>query len=345
MNHLVIGGTRYMGRILVRMLLERGDDVAVFSRGNLRPDWWDQVEHIQGDRKDRDDFHEKLKGRSFDAVFDMQAFEKEDVESADETFAGNVGRYLMVSTGSVYLDGKLDFSTHIPFKESDVDWTSLDYTYPEGDDPYGVGKRHCEKYLQENSQVPFTIIRVPAVMGEDDPSARMWWWIQRALDGRGVVIPMNDRAPFRTLYAGDGASNFIRAVESPAAENQTYHIAMQQIMTPERWAGLIWEAAGHTCPITYIPKEIIGSQNGLGEYAPPLTRPIPYIHDLSRAEIDFGHMTTSAEKWISQTVEWYRSNPPAEDSEGYEHREEELRLAERWKELFGGLVGEWSEKS
>ena len=101
MKVLIIGGTRYMGRLAVEQLLERGDEVTVFSRGNVRPVWWDRVHHIAGDRTDRADFTEKLKGRAFDAVIDMRAFRKEDVESAHDTFYGTCGRYLMVSTGSV----------------------------------------------------------------------------------------------------------------------------------------------------------------------------------------------------------------------------------------------------
>ena len=85
MNVLVIGGTRYMGRIMVQELLDQGDHVTVFSRGNTRPDWWDQVEHVQGDRNDREDFNSKLKGKSFDAVVDTQAYRTEDVVSAVET--------------------------------------------------------------------------------------------------------------------------------------------------------------------------------------------------------------------------------------------------------------------
>ena len=115
MKILVIGGTRYMGRIMVQNLLDQGDEVTIFSRGNTQPEWWDQVGHIQGDRNDHDGFNAKLKGAPFDAVVDTQAYRWEDVESAIGTFEGSVGRYLFVSTGSVYLDGKLDFFTHSPF--------------------------------------------------------------------------------------------------------------------------------------------------------------------------------------------------------------------------------------
>ena len=163
MKVLIIGGTRYMGRLAVEEMLDRGDDVTVYSRGNAKPAWWDRVDHIAGDRTDRDDFRAKLKGRSFDAVIDTRAFRKEDVESAFETLHGSCGRYLMVSTGSVYMRDLVDYSQQCPFKESDVDWSSIDYTYPEGQDAYGVGKRHCEKWLQEHSRIPYTIIRVPAV--------------------------------------------------------------------------------------------------------------------------------------------------------------------------------------
>lgn len=344
MKILVIGGTRYMGRIAVQLLLDRGDEVTVFSRGNTRPALWDRITHVAGDRTDPGSFKSSLRGKAFDAVLDMQAFRKEHVETAVETFRGNVGRYLMVSTGSIYLDGKLDFATHCPFKESDVDWADLDYTYPEGEDPYGVGKRHCEKWLHENSDVPYTIVRIPAVMGWDDPTSRMWWWVQRALDGKGVVLPLEYQAPFRTLYCGDAAANFIRAIGSPGAENKTYHISMQEIMTPNRWAGLIWRATGHEPDILYVPREVLqrtlSTKEGenVAEYAPPLCRPIPYIQDLTRAINDFGFETTPVASWIQTTVDWYRGQYRGEDSKGYSRRSKELELGKRWKGRLKGLI-------
>ena len=65
MDVLMIGGTRFMGRIAVRKLLDQGDRVTVFSRGNVKPDWWDEVDHIQGDRFERDDFCLKGEGEKF----------------------------------------------------------------------------------------------------------------------------------------------------------------------------------------------------------------------------------------------------------------------------------------
>ena len=174
MNILVIGGTGYMGKIMVERLLDRGDRVTVFSRGTIRPGWWSRVSHIPGDRNDAADFNAKLKALSFDAVVDTQAYRWEDVQSAVETLRGNVGRYLLVSTSSVYLDGKVDFFRHCPYDESAVEWSTLEYTYPEGEDPYAVGKRHCEKWLlaycnQLGGGIPYTIIRIPGGHGTGGP--------------------------------------------------------------------------------------------------------------------------------------------------------------------------------
>lgn len=341
MRYLIIGGTRYMGRVVVDRLLERGDSVTVYSRGNVRPHWWDGVEHIIGDRNDVDDLRSRLHGKSFDAVLDTQAFKKEHVESAVQALEGNVGRYLFVSTGSVYMAGMLDFRTHVPFKESDVDWSTIDYSYPENEESYGVGKRHCEKWLNENSTVPYTIVRIPAVMGWDDDTSRMWWWVQRALDGGTIVVPAEEHPVFRTLYSEDAADNWLRAIASPAAVNQTYHIAMQEIMTVQRWADMVWEAAGTQGYITYVPRAAIDRDETLRGYLPPLCRDYPYVHDLSKAERDFGFTTTPVEQWMSKTVDWYRNSYDGGDSAGYVDRHKEMALAGRWTDSIARTIAEF----
>ena len=339
MDVLIIGGTRYMGRIVVQRLLERGDKVTIFSRGTTQPEWWHQIEHIQGDREDRADFAAKLKGKSFDAVIDTQAYRKEDVESAIGAFDGNVGHYVIVSTGSVYLEGAVDFSKHCTFQESVVDWSSIDYTYPAGEDPIRRRQTTLREVAPRKQQgIPYTIVRIPAVMGWDDPTGRMWWWVQRALDGRGVVIPLENCGLFRTLYSADAAEAFIRVLDVPETVNQTYHIAMQEIMTIERWASLIWRAAGHEPQITYVPNEIIQKQSHLNAYAPPMSRSVSYLYNLSKAEREFGFSTTPVEEWIQTTVDWYREGYEGEDSEGYEYRENELRLAARWETQFEQFI-------
>ena len=60
MKILVIGGTRDFGKITVRKLLERGDNVTVYSRGNIKPEFWNDVDQIAGDRPDLVEFIKSL---------------------------------------------------------------------------------------------------------------------------------------------------------------------------------------------------------------------------------------------------------------------------------------------
>ena len=143
---------------------------------------------------------------------------------------------------------------------------------------------------------------------------------------------------FRTLYSVDAARAFICALKSASAANRTYHIAMQEIMTTERWAGLLWSAAGHECTVTHVPMEVVHRQRALKDYAPPLSRPIPYIQDLSKAERDFGFTTTRVEDWVQTTVDWYGERYEGGDSKGYEYRSEELALAAKWTDRLAELV-------
>ncbi len=69
MRVLVIGGTLFIGRLLVEELLKDGHEVAVLHR-QPKHDWGRRVENIMADRNDADSVREALSTRRFDVVFD-----------------------------------------------------------------------------------------------------------------------------------------------------------------------------------------------------------------------------------------------------------------------------------
>ena len=97
MKVLVIGGTRYLGKLLVQNLLNEGHDVSIISRGNQQPNWWNQIKHIKADRSNKIELESGLKGMEFDWVFDSQAYRKEHVEDF-----GNLSKYLEISICSLF---------------------------------------------------------------------------------------------------------------------------------------------------------------------------------------------------------------------------------------------------
>ena len=68
MDILIIGGTTFFGRDIVELALAAGHHVTVFSRGNQKPDFWDHIKHIEGDRHIQAEVTRKLKGLRFDVV-------------------------------------------------------------------------------------------------------------------------------------------------------------------------------------------------------------------------------------------------------------------------------------
>src|SRR5579884_4131259 len=97
---LVIGGTQFIGRELVRRLLARGDRVAILHRGrSVIPAG---ASEILCDRNDTGAVRRALAGRRFDLVFDNvydieRGTTATQVQAAAEACAGRVRRYVFMS--------------------------------------------------------------------------------------------------------------------------------------------------------------------------------------------------------------------------------------------------------
>jgi len=67
---LVIGGTQFMGRQIVEVLLRRGHDVAVLHRRDHH-DLGPRIHNLQADRADLDRVCALLRVERLDALFDL----------------------------------------------------------------------------------------------------------------------------------------------------------------------------------------------------------------------------------------------------------------------------------
>jgi nucleoside-diphosphate-sugar epimerase len=121
MKSLVLGGSVFVGRHLVDALLRDGHDVAVLNRGRTAADLPAEVERIVADRTDRQQMHDALAGRTWDAVFDVSGFVMaaggSDIEGLLDLLDGNVGRYVFVSSVMAYdqsLVGRFPWTEDMP---------------------------------------------------------------------------------------------------------------------------------------------------------------------------------------------------------------------------------------
>ena len=101
MHLLTLGGTRFLGRHVVEIALERGHQVTLFHRGSTGADLFPGCERILGDR---DTDLARLDGRHFDAVVDLCGYLPEQVASAARALSGRADAYCFVSSLSALAD-------------------------------------------------------------------------------------------------------------------------------------------------------------------------------------------------------------------------------------------------
>lgn len=174
MNLLVLGGTRLMGKHLVAKLVEEGHRVTVGTRG-LTPDpFGDKVRRICFDRTKREEIQQALSGTSFDVVYDSLAYCSNDVENLLDFVKCH--RYIEISSAAVYRQ------LHQDTKEEEFPATGTLIYCNRNAFEYSEIKRQAEyAIVQAFSRLPSVRVRFPFVIGEDDYTNRLYFYVEHIL--------------------------------------------------------------------------------------------------------------------------------------------------------------------
>jgi nucleoside-diphosphate-sugar epimerase len=208
-NILVIGGTRFFGKLLVQRLLTAGHTVTLATRGLAMDPFGDRVQRIRVDRHNEAAMVAAFAGTpGYDIVFDQMCYNPLDAAIAAKVFAGKVKRYVMASTIDVYRH--LIGGQEAPFKESDLALATerVDLHYPWNDpalatQSYAIGKRQAEAWFARDGRLPVVAVRIGHVLaGAEDFTGRLCHYVDMARRG----------APLRYTNAA-AASSFISSKE------------------------------------------------------------------------------------------------------------------------------------
>jgi nucleoside-diphosphate-sugar epimerase len=242
MRILIMGGTRFIGVSLTRLLYEQEHEVVLFNRGN-KPAPVDGVQQIQGDRTDAAQLKELLSGQEFDAVFDNNGRELSDTQPLAEIFQGTVKHFVYMSSAGVYL--KSDQMPHI-----------------EGDaiDPKSrhKGKHETEAYLA-GSGIPFTSIRPTYIYGPQNYNDLEAWFFDRIVRDRPIPIPGNGQHITQFGHVRDLAQAMANVLGNRKAVGQIYNISGDRCVTFDGLARACAIAAGKSADdlkiVHYDPKK------------------------------------------------------------------------------------------
>lgn len=203
MHILVLGGTRFVGRAITDALLGRGDTVTLFNRGKTNPGLYPGVETVIGDRtKDLS----ALGDREWDAVIDVAAHDPRVVRLSAETFAKRAGRYVFVSTVSVYA-GQSTTEAQL----EDAPLAELRAGATELAEVYGPNKALSEHVVRDIYGDRALIGRPGLITGPHDPTDRVPYWPRRIARGGRVLAPGDPADLVQFIDVRDLATFFAEA--------------------------------------------------------------------------------------------------------------------------------------
>lgn len=185
-NVLVIGGTRYFGKLLVQRLLRLGHRVTIATRGYAPDPFGDRISRIRVDRRSEAAMRNAFRDRTFDIVFDQMCYSPLDAAISTRVFAGEVGRYVMTSTIDAYRTLAMRAAPReTAFRESELPVLAqrIDTRYPWHDpgravESYVSGKVQAEAYLERDGSLPLATVRLAHVLGgPEDFTGRLAYYV------------------------------------------------------------------------------------------------------------------------------------------------------------------------
>jgi nucleoside-diphosphate-sugar epimerase len=318
MRILVIGGTGFIGRHLVRQLCEMGHSVTVFHRGRTPADL--PAQQILGDRRDLAAIRPNA-----DVVIDLILSSGAQARLLMEAFRGVAGRVLAASSMDVYracgvLHGSEEGPLEpVPLTEDSPLRTKLQ-TYPPAqvqmlqklfgwlDEEYD--KIPVESAIMGDPELPGTVLRLPMIYGPGDRLHRFHGVLKRIDDGRRVILFEEGWAAWRSPrgYVENVAAALALSAVATQAAGRVYNVAETPAFSELDWARKIAVATGWDGEFVTLPKERMPAH-----LAPPGNPAQHWEADSTRIRRELGYREpVSLDEAIQRTIDWERAHPPGE---------------------------------
>ncbi len=259
---LVIGGTLFIGRLLVTELLRAGHEIYILHRKS-RHSFGKRVHNLVADRNSPDAVKKAVGSVRFDVVYDL-AYDWEhgttgpQVEATAQLFDGKVSRYIFMSSVAAYGDG-------LNHHEGDA------LAPDDHPSPYARNKAMSERALfrmHQRSGFPIATLRPPFVYGPGDPFYREAFFWDRFRANRPVILPSEGHRLMQFIYVKDLVELAIKVMEQRNAVGHAFNTANQRAITQHELVLDLARVAGVKQPhVLSIPRELIHRAGGqvLGE--------------------------------------------------------------------------------
>lgn len=209
---LVLGGTQFIGRSVVERLVELNlYEITLFNRQRTNADLFPSCNKIKGDRE-TDDINQLIH-QYWDFILDVSCYYPNTLDKFLSKIEGKVGRYIFISTASVY--DLNEESQHLLITEDNL--ATLPCTEDQKTDSnmntYGERKAECERVLLKHEWLDKIILRPCIVYGKYDHTDRFYYWLYKINQQQPFVFPKCEHEKITLTYIGDLVNIIVQSIE------------------------------------------------------------------------------------------------------------------------------------
>lgn len=313
MRVLVIGGTGFVGRHVLPLLVEEGHEVAALHRGTMASSLPEGVHDIRGNRDRLADSRAAIERFAPDVVLDLVLYTERQAREVANTFRGTGTRVVGVSSGDVYRNydgfrGKatappdpVPLSEESPLREMRYPYRGHDTSFAYAQD---YEKILVEQVLMEDPALPATVLRFPCVYGPGDRQHRLLPYLKPMEQGESRIFVEEDQAGWRWTrgFVENVAAALALVASNPRAAGQVYNVGDEPTFTELDWVKRIARVAGWRGDVVAVPR---------AELPDNLQQPVDWSYDLwtdttaLRSEVGYVPPVPLDEA-LKRTVEWER---------------------------------------
>jgi nucleoside-diphosphate-sugar epimerase len=228
---LILGGTQFVGKRLVQLLLDEGVEVTIATRGMTVDPFGNQISRLKINRENAETLKNTFKDKKWDVVFDQTCYSSQEALDSLEALTGKVKKYVFTSSQAVYDFG--DCHSEESFNPLDFEpivKSRRDYIGYVG---YQEAKRAAEAILFQNADIPVTAVRFPIIIGKDDYTNRLRFHVEHIKEGKPMFI---EQPNFRYSFIDSGeAASFLYSIaksdyQGPVNPGSAEDISLSELM-------------------------------------------------------------------------------------------------------------------
>ncbi len=305
----VLGGTRFIGRAVVRELLHTGHEVQMIHRGEGSCALFPEVAHLHADRADLPRLVMPVRSFRPDVVVDINGLGRTDVTSALPAVR-DAARFVVISSCDVY-DAYLGYRLNKLVQSGPITERSplrkrrrvLPHAVPQRPD---YDKLDVEDAWRG---YPAVILRPTAVYGEYDYLRREGFVLDRILARRRQIPFGPGNLRYTRVSVTDLARCVRLVVDCEAVEGETFNVAEHVTLDVRAWAQAIARAAD--VDIEYVPVHESVLPDGLRLST---TYRQHLVISSTKARTMLGWLPSPLEESITASVRWHAGRAPVERS-------------------------------